>query len=298
MNNSTSSSGNGIIGGQLYIIDNNYNASSVSSSIIPSVVDIDPNTPTNTLTLSNAAIATSSSINSFFNDPEDGEEDGSSSVLLNDMNISLYTCSSSSSINTGNDDEAIEISNEPTTTYYGIDNNYNKNNDSDSGSLLLLYEYKFVNLLPGEYYISVQLPSSNDSDNDYKYEFSPVWSDDGGESDDDAIELKEEQRELGTGGIVNNNNNLVDDIITTTAKLTSTINPKTGRTNCFELKEDEQNMNWNIGLVENDTRNNNSNNNNDAKDAIYYNGFENGNFPFSSSTSTSTTSATSYFIRS
>ena len=78
--------GNGIIGGQIYIIDNNtYN------NIIPS----SSGDATNTLTLSNAALTTSSSITSFFNNNQDdvvvgGLDSSVVEILLQDVNISLY----------------------------------------------------------------------------------------------------------------------------------------------------------------------------------------------------------------
>ncbi|KAL7542776.1 hypothetical protein ACHAWF_007250 [Thalassiosira exigua] len=104
--------------------------------------------------------------------------------------------------------------------------------------------YRFSDLPPGNYYISVEPPEG--------YDFSGTWN--RGEEEGDAGDeggtapsavasrssgaeggLRARVRGLATGGTMN------------TSGL-STVNPATGRTICFKLEDEERTMEWSFGL--------------------------------------------------
>ena len=218
---------------------NNSTTSSyfAGTGIISGQVYIDNNNDgikDNTITSTNAASTITSAVNNF-NDQ------------LRLISVSLYTCNSSS------ESEGMKLATSKL---------------SSSGM------YSFANLVSGDYYISATLPSANEDD-EVIYKFSSVWIGnassslsiardaltDGSSEKNENVFNTRNRRRLGTGGVVN------------TASDISTINPATGRTNCFTLKEGERVMTYNFGLYPSSTTEEVP-----PKDAIYYNGFENGNF--------------------
>jgi len=196
----------------------------------------------NTITSTNAASTITSAVNNLFNDDQ-----------LRMISISLYDCKSSS------DTEGVKLA---------------------TSKLSSTGMYSFANLKSGNYYISASLPPANVED-DVMYKFSSVWirnsskasslsiardaSATGGSSGqkENVFNNRDRRRKLGTGGVVN------------TASDISTINPSTGRTNCFTLQDGERAMSYNFGLYPSSSTADDSIEL-PPKDAIYYNGFENG----------------------
>jgi len=198
----------------------------------------------NTITSTNAASTITSAVNNLFNDQ------------LRLISVSLYTCKSLSS----SDTEGVKLA---------------------TSKLSSTGMYSFANLKSGNYYISASLPPENEDDDGVMYKFSSVWignsskasngisiaraSLDGRSEKNENVfnNRKRRKRQLGTGGVVN------------TASDISTINPSTGRTNCFTLQEGERAMSYNFGLYPSSSTTDDSI---EVKDAIYYNGFENDDF--------------------
>ena len=197
-----------------------------------------------TITSTNAASTITSAVNNLFNDQ------------LRMISVSLYTCNSLLPMS---ESEGIKLATSKL---------------SSSGM------YSFANLVSGDYYISATLPAENEGDG-VVYKFSSVWignsskassisiardtSNNGSEKNENVFNNRNRKRRLGTGGVVN------------TASDISTINPSTGRTNCFTLKDGERVMSYNFGLypstsaVEDEEEVS-------PKDAMYFNGFENDDF--------------------
>ena len=199
-----------------------------------------------TITSANAATTITSAVNNLFNDQ------------LRMISISLYTCNSLPMSDTL-ESEGMKLA---------------------TSKLSSTGMYSFANLVSGEYYISASLPAENEED-DVMYKFSSVWIGnsskasngisiardaltDSGEKNENVFNNRKRRR-LGTGGVVN------------TASDISTINPATGRTNCFTLQEGERVMSYNFGLYPSSATNDNTIEV-PPKDAMYYNGFESGDF--------------------
>jgi len=196
----------------------------------------------NTITSTNAASTITSAVNNLFNDK------------LRLISVSLYTCNSLSS----SDTEGVKLA---------------------TSKLSSTGMYSFANLISGDYYISASLPPENEDDDGVMYKFSSVWIGNSSKASSSSLSIARDvsrseknknvfnrnRRRLGTGGVVN------------TASDISTINPATGRTNCFTLQDGERAMSYNFGLYPSSSTTDDSIEL-PPKDAIYYNGFENDDF--------------------
>ena len=198
----------------------------------------------NTITSTNAASTIESAVTNLFNNQ------------LRMISVSLYTCNSSL------DTEGMKLA---------------------TSKLSSTGMFSFANLISGDYYISATLPQESEGseeEDDVMYKFSSEWignsnasslsiardASTGGRSEknENVFNNRNRRRRLGTGGVVN------------TASDISTINPETGRTNCFTIKDGERVMTYNFGLYPSSTLDDNIEV--PPKNAIYYNGFESDDF--------------------